>query len=216
MYSDSMYSESMPPAAEQKNKIMIPPTQYHLIPSTVDRVCAHIDQLTRFDLVSPDYLARLKQIMRERHQFKPVIFGYMRAPLTEAITRQVIGTNGYFFKMTTTLCDAYFIWHDTESHLFLFWAASTFKIVKAMNSIRWRIGKCSTQPAAAPAPAAQPAAQQPADATDDDMPGLISIIPGDSDDDMPDLVSITSDDDDELPLRISSGSAPDYEHPEPF
>ena len=185
-----------------KQAVMVPPVQYHLIKAPVDRVCAHIDHLTKFDLASPAYLVRLKETMRERHQFKPIVFGYIPAPPNETIVKQVIGANGYFFKMTTTLCEAYFIWHDIESHMFLFWAASTFKIVKAMNSIRWRIVKCyelmdtqqrhDTQQRQRRSPAPEP--------EDEDFYA-----------NMPDLVSCGN-----SPRQISCGSVPDYEHPGPF
>ena len=196
-----MPKQQQPPIMP-KQAVMVPPVQYHLIKAPVDRVCVHIDHLTKFDLASPAYLVRLKETMRECHQVKPIVFGYIPAPPNETIVKQVIGANGYFFKMTTTLCEAYFIWHDIESHMFLFWAASTFKIVKAMNSIRWRIVKCyelmNTQQRSeieerqrrSPAPEPE----------DEDFYA-----------DMPDLVSCGN-----SPRQISCGSEPDYEHPGPF
>ena len=158
-------------AQQSRQKIMAPPMQYPLFNVTLESVFLHLDHLTQFDLASPAYLVRLKEMMRERHQTKPIIFGYIPAPPSESITKQVIGANGYFFKMTTTLCDAYFIWHDIENHMFLFWAASTFKIVKAMNSIRWRIVKCYDQ---ANQQRRQYRSQGPEPDSDDDMPDLIS------------------------------------------
>jgi hypothetical protein len=191
-----------------KQAVMVPPVQYHLIKAPVDRVCAHIDHLTKFDLASPAYLVRLKEMMRERHQVKPIVFGYIPAPPNETIVKQVIGANGYFFKMTTTLCDAYFIWHDIESHMFLFWAASTFKIVKAMNSIRWRIVKCyelmNTQ---------QRHDIQQRSEIEERQRRSPAPEPEDEDfyADMPDLVSCGN-----SPRQISCGSVPDHEHPVQF
>ena len=185
-----------------KQAVMLPPVQYHLIKAPVDRVCAHIDHLTKFDLASPAYLVRLKETMRERHQVKPIVFGYIPAPPNETIVKQVIGANGYFFKMTTTLCEAYFIWHDIESHMFLFWAASTFKIVKAMNSIRWRIVKCyELMNAQQRSEIEERQRRSPAPEPEDE----------DFYADMPDLVSCGN-----SPRQISCGSEPDYEHPGPF
>jgi len=183
---------------QPRQKIMAPPMQYPLFNVTLESVFLHLDHLTQFDLASPAYLVRLKEMMRERHQTKPIIFGYIPAPPSESITKQVIGANGYFFKMTTTLCEAYFIWHDIENHMFLFWAASTFKIVKAMNSIRWRIVKCYDQ-----ANQQRQQEQQRQHAEQQAKQQYRSQGPEpDSDDDMPEL--------------ISCGSVPDYEHPEPY
>ena len=90
--------------------------------------------------------------------------------------------------MTTTCCGVYFIWHDRDSNSFLFWGPSTFKTVKAMNSIRWRIIKyCEL---------AQDETDD--DETDDDMPGLVSM-----------------DEIRAMDESISMGNTPDYEHPEP-
>lgn len=69
-------------------------------------------------------------------------FGYIPAPPNSDITRCVIGKNGYYFKMTTTLSEVGFIWHNRSTNNFLFWGTSIYRVVKAMNSIRWRIHKC--------------------------------------------------------------------------
>jgi len=156
----------------EKKKIMAPPVQYDLLRATPQQVCMHIDELTKgANLESPGYVANLKQMMYENHQTRPIIFGYIPAPPIEVITKQVIGVGGYFFKMTTTVCGVYFIWHDTDTNMFLFWGPSQFKVVKAMNSIRWRIFKhCEMWGAGA--------ASEAANAEDEDeyadMPGLIS------------------------------------------
>ena len=74
------------------------------------------------------------------HYVLPTVFGYLPAPMKE-VSQQVIGTDGYYFKMTTATSGADFIWHDREHGMFLFWASNNFRIVKAMNAIRWRINK---------------------------------------------------------------------------
>ncbi len=190
----------------QTKKIMVPPMKYDLLYASADRVCSHLDELTRFDLASPVYLADLKHCMRARHQTQPIVFGYIPAPPNELITKQVIGANGYFLKMTTTLCEAYFIWHDMQNNVFLFWAPSTYKIVKAMNSIRWRIVKCiemqSIQEPAMQEPIANERLARPASARQRSRYER-SPAPepeSETDDDMPDL--------------ISCGNTPEYEHPE--
>jgi len=74
-------------------------------------------------------------------------FGYIPAPPHSDITRRVIGKDGYYFKMTTTLSEVEFIWHNRVTNTFLFWGTTNFKVVKAMNTIRWRIHKLySTMP----------------------------------------------------------------------
>jgi hypothetical protein len=167
---------------------MAPPIQYDLRIADAQTVYNHINELTKHNVDSSNYLEQIKPQMFA--QTKPLVFGYIPAPPNSSITQQVIGLNGYFFKMTTTVCGIYYIWHDTTENLFLFWGPSTFKVVKAMNSIRWRIVKHMElyrieQP--------QVEREQPQlssddedDETDDDMPGLISC-----------------------------GTSPDYEHPEP-
>jgi hypothetical protein len=93
--------------------------------------------------------------------------------------------------MTTACCDVYFIWYDSATNTFLFWGSSTFKVVKAMNSIRWRIFKYFE------AYQQQPMKQQVRSQSP----------PPESDDD--------EYDDDDMPALISCGNTPDYEHPEP-
>jgi hypothetical protein len=77
---------------------------------------------------------------------KTWIFGYMPAPPHSEITRRVIGKDGYYFNMTTTLSDIDFIWHNRATNKFLFWGTTNFKVVKAMNAIRWRIHKIYSIP----------------------------------------------------------------------
>ena len=73
-------------------------------------------------------------------------FGFIPAPPHNEITKRVIGKNGYYFKMTTTVSDVEFIWHDRVTNTFLFWGTTNFKVVKAMNAIRWRIHKVYATP----------------------------------------------------------------------
>jgi len=170
-----------------KKKVMAPPVHYDLKMGTPQQVCNHIDSVVKFDLASPEYLANLKQVLYERHQTKPIVFGYIPAPPNEMITRKIIGANGYYLKMTTACCDVYFIWYDSATNTFLFWGSSTFKVVKALNSIRWRIFKyCDAYQVEESVQAVR--SQSPSPESEDeyaDMPGLISC-----------------------------GNTPDYEHPE--
>ena len=99
--------------------------------------------------VSPEFVIELYNTFIDRSRNRrPTMFGYMDAPCKE-ITKQVIGSDGYFFKLTTVKCGIDFIWHDRENGTFLFWGPSNFRTVKAMNAIRYRIKKLSVEEVAA-------------------------------------------------------------------
>jgi hypothetical protein len=167
-----------------KKKIMAPPMQYDLHKADAAFVYSHIKVLTENDVIATEYLEQIKPAMFANQ--RPIVFGYIPAPPVEHIIKQVIGAKGYFFKMTTVVCGVYFIWHDTTANTFLFWGPSTFKVVKAMNSIRWRIFKyCQMYNA-------EPIDDETDDETDDDMPGLVDCYE-----------------------QLSCGNEPDHEHPEP-
>ena len=200
--------ESPPPPPEPvalvKEKILAPPMHYDLHKADAVYVYSHIKDLTKNDPAATEYLEQIKPAMFM--QPKPVVFGYIPAPPIEEITKQVIGAKGYFFKMTTVVSGVYFIWHDTDTNTFLFWGPSTFKVVKAMNSIRWRIFKhCEAYNAQQPVQVIYDAKRD--DAKRDDAKRYDAVSDDDTDDDMPDLVSLDCE-------PISQGSAPDHEHPE--
>ena len=120
------------------------PVKYDLMQVDSYAVLVHISRLTGSAKtnISPDFLLNLCTILNDRYnKGKATIFGYLLAPNDKEIIRKVIGTDGYYFKRTTTTSGADFIWHDHENGLFLFWGASNFRTVKAMNAIRWRINK---------------------------------------------------------------------------
>jgi len=64
--------------------------------------------------------------------------GYIHAPTHTNTTKQVIGKDGCYFKLTTTNTRISFIWHDRTNNLFLFWGNKPH-IFKAMNIINSRI-----------------------------------------------------------------------------
>ena len=132
-------SVARPQSAQQRPRIMAPPIQYDLRTANAQTVYNHINELTKHDVDASNYLESIKPLMFA--QTNPLVFGYIPAPPLSNITQKVIGTHGYFFKMTTTLCGIYYIWHDNTDNTFLFWGPNTFKVVKALNSIRWRIIK---------------------------------------------------------------------------
>jgi len=130
---------------QEKQKIMVPPMRYPL--QSMSSKDVHY-QLQQLNLVQPNTSPStdgvqtfLNALNRRDSTNKETVFGFIPAPPHMDITKRVIGTDGYFFKMTTTVSEIDFIWHDRFQKVFLFWGASTFKVVKAMNSIRWRIHK---------------------------------------------------------------------------
>ncbi len=159
-------------AAPAKKKIMAPPMRYDLRMADASMVYLHIMELTKGDQAASQYLEQIKPALYSAAP-NSIVFGYIPAPPNADITRQVIGTNGHFFKMTTTCCRIYFIWHDKTANNFLFWGPSTFKTVKAMNSIYWRIVKYCEK-----AKEEQQEQQQEQEDEDDDysdLPALISM-----------------------------------------
>jgi hypothetical protein len=184
----------------EKKKVLAPPMQYDLRFVEAHMVYNHIAELTKNDLGATNYLAQIKPELEElQYKQKSVVFGYIPAPPHEDVTRQVIGLKGYFFKMTTSCCGVYFIWHDTVNNNFLFWGPSKFKVVKAMNSIRWRIFKFYEE---RNSKYRRSAAPEPISDDEDEYADMPGLIPADDNDQ------------DSMPRQISMGQEPDYEHPE--
>jgi hypothetical protein len=194
-------------ARAAKPRIMVPPMHYDLRMASAQTVYDHINELTKHSVDASNYLESIKPMMFAQTQ--PLVFGYIPAPPNASITQQVIGLNGYYLKMTTTLCGIYYIWHDTANNAFLFWGSSTFKVVKALNAIRWRIFKqmeMYTRPAEQQQAEQHQAEQQQAEKHryqlhEQDTGRVYSI-----DDE--------AETDDDMPALISCGSSPDYEHTE--
>ena len=157
----------------EKQKVVVPPMRYVLNAFHSEDVCNQIDVFTKNDPTALEYVERVKVAIKQRT--KPTVFGYIPAPPDVDITKQVIGVNGYFFKMTTTLCRVDFIWHDRIANIFHFWGPTTFSVVKALNSIRWRIQKCYENRQIA--------------CDDEDYSDMPALVPCDYDD-LPDLISI--------------------------
>lgn len=131
---------------KNNQKIVVPPTHYPLQRLYRDEVFEQIRMLVSTGSINTPQGKETSDAFLKTIGEKPQeylwTFGYIPAPPHETITKRVIGINGYFFKMTTTLCQVNFIWHDRLANMFLFWGTSQYKVVRAMNSIRWRIQKC--------------------------------------------------------------------------
>jgi len=191
--SQEQQQQQMPP----RQRIAVPPMRYDLNKHTLDQIKVFINQqITWGAYPTPEAMAIVNTFIKSiEEKYKNLLrfqltYGYIPAPPHSDITRRVIGKDGYFFKMTTTVSGIDFIWHDRVTNMFLFWGSSVFRVVKAMNSIRWRIEKCYSMPP--PPPPKRVEYQHVEDISDDE-------------DDVPDLIDI----DDNL---ISCGRVPDHEN----
>ena len=117
-----------------------PPTWFDLSSGSSTQVLNHIHYLTNgLTLFAEDFV----DLLYERIILRPLTtFGYMPAPPNADICKQVIGKDGYYFKLTTNNTDVDFIWHDREKNNFLFWGERT-NVIQAMKIIRSRIIKTS-------------------------------------------------------------------------
>lgn len=96
-----------------------------------------------------DFLEQLYSGIRSHYTYygvKPVIIGYIPAPPksnpnSNDVVKKVIGTKGYWLKVTTENCGVHFIWYEPSMNYFLFWAPDRASIVRAMKAIRRRIIK---------------------------------------------------------------------------
>ena len=177
-----------------RQRIAVPPMRYDLKKQTLDQIKVFINQqITWGAYPTPEAMAIvntfIKSIEEKYNNGVQLTYGYIPAPPHSEVTRRVIGKDGYFFKMTTSVSGIDFIWHDRVTNMFLFWGLTVFNVVKAMNSIRWRIQKCYSMPP--PPPKRTP------------YEGIEDI--SDDEDDVPDLIDIDGN-------IVSSGRVPDHEH----
>jgi len=188
-----------PPPTWMKKKVMAPPMTYDLRNANPDFAYQHLTALTQNDAAATEYIQTIQPTLYAQRQ---IVFGYIPAPPDDAITKQVIGLKGYFFKMTTACSGIYFIWHDRAANVFLFWGPSIFKVSKAMNSIRWRICKHYDM---LRDNMHRDNMQQRNSYVHDEEQSRRSLAPEPEDDET----------DDDMPGLISMGNSPDYEQPEP-
>ena len=113
-----------------------PPKWFDLSYGESKPILDHICHLTqRFTVLDSEFTYWLIDRIGRR-QF--TTFGYMPAPPSVDVTKQVIGTDGYFFKLTTSNTGVDFIWHDRVKNNFLFWGEKQ-SVIQAMKIIRSRI-----------------------------------------------------------------------------
>ena len=132
--------------ASNNENFKLVPMKYDLQKVNPYAALKHISELTLGSpMIDTGFMLNLYNNLLDRYGVKDTVFGFMPAPDSNYITRQVIGKDGYFFKLTTTKCEADFIWHDSNNKMFLFWGSNNFRVVKAMNAIRWRIHKINLE-----------------------------------------------------------------------
>jgi len=112
------------------------PTWFNLLGGDARQVMNHIGQLTNgFAALDPQLTQWLMENIGQRAF---TTFGYLPAPTDAALTKQIIGRDGYYFKLTTNNTGVDFIWHDRKENHFLFWGPKAC-VVQAMKIIQSRI-----------------------------------------------------------------------------
>ena len=122
------------------NTNIMPPTEFDLKRVGVWEVLSKIASLTeQFSILPPEFALNMERNIWYRRLHESTTYGYIPAPPSLNITKQVIGKNGHWLKVTTTNCGVDFIWHDKEKNMFMFWGENNACVSRAMNIIRSRI-----------------------------------------------------------------------------
>jgi hypothetical protein len=159
-------------AATIINNTPLPNMNNELIPVHSFVALNHIKDLTALVNIAPDFMVTLYNTLINRHNtFCPTVFTHIPAPVNSDITRQVIGLNGHYFKLTTTTTGIDFIWHDRENNIFLFWGQNNYRVTRALNAIRRRIQNVTERYEKNSAAAVQ---DEEDDTDYSDMPPLVS------------------------------------------
>jgi len=124
-----------------------PKQWFNLMNGNSKQVLDHINELTDgFTLLEPGVMHTIIQRIVQRPS---TTFGYLQAPFDRNITdvdmvKQIIGKDGYYFKLTTTNTGVDFIWHDRVENHFLFWGEKQC-VIQAMKIIQSRINLVGTR-----------------------------------------------------------------------
>lgn len=122
----------------QKKKVIVPPMHFNLVCISNFDVMAHIGYLTnQYRDLPPNVTTWIANDLSTR---SCSYYGYIPAPPSAALVKQIIGINGYYLKLTTQTCLVDFIWHDRTRNEFQFWG-DYHRCVRAMKEIRYRICK---------------------------------------------------------------------------
>jgi hypothetical protein len=111
---------------------------YNTMEGTSDQALGHIVRLTnRFQGMDKHFVYQLQMKIGSR---LTTTFGYLPVPLEASKVKQVIGKDGYYFKLTTNNTGVDFIWHDRVENFFCFWGAKE-NVLQAMRIIQGRVNK---------------------------------------------------------------------------
>jgi hypothetical protein len=125
----------------QQQQQQLQPHWFNLTYGIPQQVLGHISYLTNnFSLLNEQFRSWLIGRVSYR-QF--TTFGYLDAPTDVDVVKQVIGHEGFYFKLTTSNTDIDFIWHDRTQNRFLFWGPK-YNVIQAMKIIQSRINKYSS------------------------------------------------------------------------
>lgn len=128
----------IPEAQKPKQNIIVPPMRYCLSKLSSFEALRQIGSITGGFYDLPPHIADWIHWDINSRQFTS--FGYIPAPPNVDMVKQIIGIDGYYFKLTTTNCGVDFIWHNRTTNEFQFWGEYQ-RCIRAMNEIRYRICK---------------------------------------------------------------------------
>jgi len=136
---------------QQQQQVSAPPVWFDLTEISPNQALLDIEKFTnRFENIKDtDFIGQLYDRVNAHYGpygFSSVIIGYIPAPPkssanSQDVIKKVIGTQGYWLKLTTQNSGVHFIWYEPVLNNFLFWAPDRRSIVAAMKAIRWRIIK---------------------------------------------------------------------------
>ena len=136
---------------QQQKQFSAPPVWFDLTEISPNQALLDIEKFTnRFENIKDtDFIGQLYDGVNAHYGpygFSSVIIGYIPAPPkssanSQDVIKKVIGTQGYWLKLTTQNSGVHFIWYEPVLNNFLFWAPDRRSIVAAMKAIRWRIIK---------------------------------------------------------------------------
>ena len=127
-------------AVEMKTnkKVFVPPMRYPLTKLSCFETIMNIVELTHGLKDLPKDVAKWIHDDVCSREFS--YYGFIPAPPSVDMVKQIIGIDGYYLKMTTKNTGVNFIWHDREKNEFQFWGDYQ-NCIRAMNEIRYRICK---------------------------------------------------------------------------
>jgi len=104
------------------------------------------EQLREYASFGGDFLeGRIQKLEQLGEEYNVYKFTLDVKEVHPDVMKQVIGRDGYYFKLTTENNMLDFIWHDMQSKSVFFWGASQGDINRAVGIIKSRIFNKQTQ-----------------------------------------------------------------------